>query len=480
MFRRLNHCHVRGYAPICLDSNDPATVEAALLKRLMRDLPQADPGLLESFAMFVRVFCMENIARVTPKSFAQWLAESPYNQERRAQIQLAYDMLRGGRPTLKQCRKIQAFIKTEFYKCFKHARMINSRCDAFKAWSGRLFKAIEDEVYSLPEFIKHIPVPERPARIAAMRKAGRYYYATDFTAYESHFIPIFMRSCECILYEWCLQDQKDAHFITKVLTGVNEIKTRTGIKAKVEGRRMSGDMCTSLGNGFTNLMLVKYIVASKGGECGGFVEGDDGLFWSTVPITAEDYAALGFTIKIEQINDPCEASFCGMIFAESGQIIKDPRKFLQGFGWTSSFINAGPKIMDELLRAKALSACYETPQCPIIGAMARHALSLTRGANPRFVDDGYHYNVPTDESNIPAFAPSSDTRMLFEAQFGIPVQTQLQIEAAIWEDDMDRVSELTLACTAFEPVSATEASKRESTDTTRHCSDYATMYVIVT
>lgn len=40
--------------------------------------------------------------------------------------------------------------------------MINSRSDAFKAFSGPFFKAIEKVVYEMPEFIKHTPVPDRP------------------------------------------------------------------------------------------------------------------------------------------------------------------------------------------------------------------------------------------------------------------------------------------------------------------------------
>lgn len=166
---------------------------------------------------------------------------------------------------------------------------------------------------------------------------------------------------------------------------------------------MSGDMCTSLGNGFTNLMLAKFLAAEQGKELAGFVEGDDGLFVTEATLTAEAYQQLGFSIKIVELGDPCKASFCGMVFAESGEIIKDPVKFLSTFGWTHSFINAGAAVMDQLLRAKALSAIYEAPQCPILGQLARCALEKTRGVIPRFVDDGYH-RAP-DEVKLEPFSP---------------------------------------------------------------------------
>jgi hypothetical protein len=231
--------------------------------------------------------------------------------------------------------------------------------------------------------------------------------------------------------------KEDLDYLFKVVSGKNHLRTRTGISAKVDARRMSGEMNTSLGNGFTNLMLALFVAHENGFELDGYVEGDDGLFATNGELTTEMYAGLGFDIKIEEVRDPCEASFCGLIFSDGGQIIRDPKRFLQTFGWTSSFINAGPKIMNELLRAKALSACYETPQCPIVGSLARRALDKTSGYAPRFVWDGYHNtNVPRDAKKIQKFAPDMSTRMLFASKFHISVEEQLLAEKAIRNDDL--------------------------------------------
>lgn len=437
MFRKLD-CAIPGYAPICLDSNDPQTVECGFKQRLLRDLPPANFSKLHRFKEFVRKFLKENVPKAEPMSFEEWLDSSSYNQERKNQLRAAHDELRGGRPSAKKCSHIDTFVKSEFYPTWKHARMINSRSDVFKAFVGPKFKAIEKVVFALKWFIKHTPVALRPAKIRELKKAGRRYFVTDFTAFESHFIPLFMDACECELYRWCLSDDADVDFICRVIMGSNRMRTRTGIRAQVRGRRMSGEMSTSVSNGFSNLMLAMFEVEEKGGVFEGYVEGDDGIFSTDVELTAEDYADLGFTIKIEEVDDPCTASFCGMIFAESGEIIKEPRKFLQGFGWTQSFIHAGDRIMKELLRAKALSSVYETPQCPIIGALSRYALEITRGCVPRFVEDGFH-NVPKDEGELAPFSPSSDTRHLFERTFGIGVSAQLAIESALSSGRFDDV-----------------------------------------
>jgi len=423
-----------------MDSNDPDTVNCAFRQRLLRKVPVPKAGFILELKQFVRQFLKDHVPVVQPMGFEDWLGSTSYNEERKKQLRVEYEALRGGRPSKKLSGHIDTFVKSEFYPTWKHARMINSRHDAFKVWSGPRFKAIEDAVYALPEFIKHTPVPERPGKIRALRQAGRKYYQTDFTAFESHFTPEVMRAVECELYTHCLANDKDAIFLCNVLCGENRMSTRTGVRASVKARRMSGDMCTSLGNGFTNLMLAKFLVSRKGGSLEGFVEGDDGLFCTDVELLASDYEDLGFTIKIEEVADPCEASFCGMVFSDSGEIIRDPRRFMMGFGWTQSFISAGDGIMDELLRAKALSTVYETPQCPIVGAFGRYALSKTEGVVPRFVADGYH--VPRDVQNVPAYHPSHDTRLLFEREYGISISTQLLVEECVSRGDFSSVGSL--------------------------------------
>lgn len=438
MFRRLPFGAVPGFGPICLDSNDPQTVKNGFLKRLMRDVPECDPARLAKLTAFVDKFLREHVAPVRAMEFEEWLDSTTYDNQRKDQLRAAFEDLRGGRPTRKQCSHVDIFVKTESYLEYKNCRMINSRHDAFKAYSGRFFKAIEEEVYKLKPFIKHTPVPDRPALIRALKKAGRHYYQTDYTAYESHFLKKIMRALELQLYRWCLQNYpEDADLICKTISGINCMRTRTGVRANVEARRMSGDMCTSLGNGFSNLMVTMFLISEGADDYEGFVEGDDGLFSTTCALSAKDYELLGFTIKIEEVTDPCEASFCGMVFSESGEIVKDPAKFLSTFGWTHSFISAGTVIMEELLKAKALSAIYECPQCPILGVLSRVALAKVANRVARFEKDEYHV-IPVLKE-IPEYCPSASTRLLFQTKFGVSVEAQLRIEAMIYDGKLSDI-----------------------------------------
>lgn len=446
MFRRLNFGAVPGFGPICLDSNDPKIVEQGFRKRLLRDVPLVDPQRLARLKTFVGAWLDKHVSPVNPTSFEEWLASTSYSEERKVELRKAHESLRGGRPTRRQCTSNASFVKSEYYTNLKHARMINSRHDAFKVWSGPWFKAIENELYRRPEFVKHVPVPDRPQLVKGLRQANTHYYQTDFTAFEGSFTPAVMDALELQLYRHCMAaSRKDAEFLCGVISGRNRMSTHIGVHAAVDGRRMSGDMCTSLGNGFSNLMLSMFIAHEKGAEepyIRGLVEGDDGLFASTVPLESRDYRTLGFNIAIVEVMDPCVASFCGMVFAEDTQIIKDPVKFLCGFGWTHSFIGAGNAIMGQLLRAKALSACYETPHCPIIGEMARQALVRTRQYRPRFAEDGYHHCPLSDEMNVPSFSPTQATRTLFSQLYGVSIEAQLEVESLIRQGRLDLVQHI--------------------------------------
>lgn len=355
--------------------------------------------------------------------------------------------LHGQRPTRRDCRRIKSFIKLESYPEFKEARWINSRADIFKAWSGRFFRTVEEVLYDNPWFIKHVPIPSRPALVRSLRKAGLFYYENDYKSFEASIIPDLMRVCECQLYTHVLQRQPDdAAFINSVLLGRNELRTRAKVKTSIRGRRMSGDMCTSCGNGFTNLMLVLYVVSLKGGFVNGFVEGDDGLFASTVQLSSDDFTRCGMTVEIHEVSDPCRAHFCGMTFADTGVCIKDPRRVFQNFGWTHSFINAGPRIMDELLRSKALSLWYEMAQCPIVGQLAFTALGLTDGVDLCHYEDtterGYDVRDLGKLTDFGVFRPDSQTRDLFASLYGISVNDQLYVEALIRNHRLDQIQSI--------------------------------------
>jgi len=437
MFRRLSFGAVPGFAPICLDSNHDPTVKAGFMKRLCSAPPCGDPAVLLRLREFVRNY-VQRYPRIQHVDFYEWLEGTPYTNSRKEQLATIFEDLVGGRPTRNESQSVKSFVKSEFYTEFKLPRLINSRHDAFKCVSGPIFKAIEEVVFKDPKFIKKTKVSERPALIDGLRTAGSRFYGSDFTAFERHFVPQILQIVEFQLYRHMCGHFPVMSFICKVLSGKNHLRTRSGLKIVVEGRRMSGEMNTSLGNGFTNLVLAEFIASENHSRISGFVEGDDGIFAVDKVPTVAQYAACGFEIKINEFADPREASFCGLVFASSGQVLRDPIKFFMGFGWTQSYLNAGDVIMDQLLRAKCLSALNETPHCPIIAVLAHEGLKRTNHVAPRFAYDGYHelLDCPRDCQSVVQYAPTAETRALFSKMYGISEAAQLLAEQAIRSGDM--------------------------------------------
>ena len=164
-----------------------------------------------------------------------------------------------------------------------------------------------------------MPVPDRPQHIIdKLWLPGSSYVATDYTAYESHFVAELMEAIEFVLYEHMTQHLKEGPRFMELMRGVLAGKRKAQFKyfdVEVNATRMSGEMNTSLGNGFANLMLFEFACHKVGSECVGVVEGDDGLFRVNGPIPPSNlFESLGFTIKAVTHERLETASFCGMVF----------------------------------------------------------------------------------------------------------------------------------------------------------------------
>lgn len=430
LYRELPFGSVPGYAPICFDSNDPQTQVKGIAKRMGRKLPPLNQKILKEFDTFVdnelpKMFSpLDHIM-----DFEEWLAQTNYPEWRKVELRTTHQLYQGSCPRRLR-RKVASFQKTEAYEGWNLPRGINSRHDAFKCLAGPAFKSIENVVYKLHNFVKHVPVAQRPAYIARLMKDGARYFGTDYSAFEASHTPEVMEACELKLYRYMLSKYPVlAETICSTIKGVNHGYMRScGVGYKLNGRRMSGDMCTSLGNGFVNLMVFKFLMRGRDADI--LVEGDDGIaaVYDDGPLPSpENYADLGFSIKIEHVLDPRHASFCGVI-SEDNIAMKDPASVLSTFGWTHSCVQAGDGVAMELLRAKSLSLAHEHPSCPVLRALADAGLAHTRGSMARFERDGWHEEYPNDETQIPKCETTMSARLFFERRFGVTVAQQLLCE----------------------------------------------------
>lgn len=443
-------CELVGAAQTHPDPVCRATTEAGCRYRIGRLPPSHDPVLLAKFRAFVRRWIRHNLVPISPDadtSLETWLAGTNYPEWRKEELRAKWEEFTSIDDPLKKYRWLKGFMKDEVYPDWKHARGINSRSDEFKCYMGPIFKLIENEVYKIHHFIKHVPVADRPRVIMeALYSEGAQYMATDYTAFESLFIRELMEACEFELYDYMTQflPEHDAFMreCHETLGGENVI-TYHDFVIRILATRMSGEMCTSLGNGFSNLMFMLFLCEEKGCTgVDGFVEGDDGIFtgYGVLP-TSADFAALGLNIKVEMHDQLSTASFCGIIFDETDCInVTDPREVLASFGWTTNqYARARSSKLKALLRCKALSYAHQYPGCPIIDALSHYGLRVTSGIDVSGVLEKSHHLTMWDREQqkdalrsarkLARTASPMATRLLVEEKYQLPVSFQLMIES---------------------------------------------------
>lgn len=407
-------------------------------------------------------------------SIVSWLESCNYPQYRKDELLKLYnknllngwDFFRGLDPG--KMAKCNSFAKDEGYKEFKHGRSIYSRSDSFKVFSGPWFRLIEQELFKYPWFIKKVPVDKRSKFIhdrysynavtTSPREHNLRVINTDYTAYESSFSQALMEAIEFELYDHMLSlvpgGLEAVRIIKRVLTGVNICRFKY-VVAKILSKRMSGEMNTSLGNSFANLMVFKFMMQEN--HCTDvqvLVEGDDLLGQYVGPmLTSQDYARFGLIVKLNYSSGPNEMSFCGQLYdPESLITITDPIKVILNFGWTyigHAFSNN--KNIMKLIRAKALSnmVCYSGS--PIIQSMAMAYERLTRGYGYRVVGAESLWkmrNLSLSLSNVTVesfYRPvATSARYFMERVYGVSVDHQRSIEN--YFNRLTRVAPIYIPC----------------------------------
>jgi hypothetical protein len=254
----------------------------------------------------------------------------------------------------------------------------------------------------------------------------------------------------------CPQRDLILNIISKALLRENVLKVRPfdrnySVNARIEAR-MSGDMWTSLGNGFTNLMVMSYL-AQKMHWRGltGLVEGDDGVFRVTGPIPDQkDFESLGFEIKMEKFTRLSDAGFCKLHFSDdSYDNLVDPIYCVMRFGWTSSkLMNSGWKMCQKLLVAKANSLACLCGTTPIIHSLIRMVYRCLPGITPAsaayslqpYRDRIYEYSNLGKCIEKTITGPSLAQREFVEEKWHITIEDQLRVEKYL--DSLDSIQPL--------------------------------------
>lgn len=415
------------------------------------------------FRGFVKKFLRENLQPLAADELLtteQWLEESNYPKWRKEELLKAREESRDmntewsyATDSTASNRKVKMFVKDEFYEEYKYPRNIYGAEDAFKVQLGPIIKSIEKKVFALKYFIKKIPKRERAKYLDEMFDGiGMKTLETDYTSFETHFDSTLKCDCEFEMIRYMTQNLTEQ---SKVLRWIRATGTLNNVVNKymyliLGCKRMSGEMDTSLSNGFSNLMFILYAVEKYNLEHRGpAIEGDDGLIQLSGDIPSEYFKLMGLNVKMIWHDEFSHASFCGMVFdREEKIIITNPLPVLATTPWINrKYVDSTDVKLKALLRAKALSLVWEYPGCPIIYEYGKKLLELTSevkadwGANAGWWESQTARYVTAEMertgAEFPVVAVGPRTRALMEAKYHVTVEQQHSIERDItkmtWE-----------------------------------------------
>lgn len=453
--------------PFCCDPLVKSNVVDGFCKRIAPIMPRASRSELEKLRFFVKKWLVDNDVPVISPDFdiegvfrEKLAATKHYNLNRKKQLLEAYESLRY-HPIDENDYRVSSFVKREFYEDFKPLRLINSRSDRFKARVLPFIHKIEEYFMKHRNFIKGVPEEDRPALLNRLRDYP-YVLETDYSSFESGFNNEYCWAVECELWKHCLKHHPDvlSEILSiynpriRVINGVprqfrsgkwravvpglkprREVCRNPRFTYRVSGSRMSGEMFTSLANGFSNLMNIMYLMKKYSIDGDGFVEGDDGLFGlSSDKISKEDFERFGFRIKMNYGRDLSHTSFCGNVFDPvTLNNLVSPEQ-ISRLGWTNdpTYLHAGPRVTRALLKAKAMSLYVTGKHTPIASTLALKIIQVIN-EQPRFEKDWYNIGVQQRAlgSRFDPVEILDRDRWMYATVFGISPPEQLAVESLI-------------------------------------------------
>lgn len=481
---------INKFVPCAANHTSRINYLCGVAKRNLPLLPPINNKLLNRFRNFVRLFLRKYLnPLVSIMGFEEWLAQTKYTEQRKAELRRAHarlqpilhelSVLRDAaiasgtvKGRLKRLLAIDSFIKREFFDnrdpppneegivsyedSLKTARIINSRSDMYKCLVGPMIASIEQEVFKLPWFIKHIPESQRAEYITKMLGSAnprvingteyrRYIYATDYTSFEASIGPAIAAACEQQLFKYMIcggsnSGQRMDMYKWLQLQLCDTITTFSGIQVESKSIRMSGEMNTSLGNGFTNLMLMMFMVHESGDDYNllrGVFEGDDGLTAIYKPLDTSIITSLGFICKLEIHDEPELASFCGRVYSPyDTTTVGDPLYYLAAAGWSTKTVNATEKTRKFLTMMKGISYCHAFTGSPIIPHLGRMLIRSAHTTQRQFNEwynksplvDVYDRGLRDLTSELPFKEPSHHSRVVCWKKFGLHPSVQIAIE----------------------------------------------------
>lgn len=234
------------------------------------------------------------------------------------------------------------------------------------------------------------------------------FYSIDHARFDAHVHEWLLR-LEHKVYLYCCRKHPELVRLLR-MQRKNKGYTKGGIRYKIRGKRMSGDINTGLGNTILNLcMLLAWLQASGVTKFRILLDGDD----SVVIIEKSDIAKLipieefmlqlGMETEMTHTPDIWKVDFCQsrpvLLPTENGPrpvFVRNPLKVITTMGRTAE--KRDDVTMQMVMRSSALSELAIAPGAPITNRLARRVLEhyghgrTLKTAKQLYKEEAYGFN----------------------------------------------------------------------------------------
>lgn len=434
------------------NSQDPMSATQGLRKRLVHKRPAIDRALFREYKKFFKIRMHNHYRPIRPdevQTYKEWRDGVNHPEWRKLEYDKAYEDVVNGRVDLGNINKKKCFVKREFYPEPKFHRAIHSPTDHEKVIEGPFAKAIENQVFSRPEYIKTVPRAEWPTYIRdRVAFTNLRWFSSDYSSFEASFVPEIQLSTELKMAKFILSIMLHLRGPRQMLSDAEvKILMSTLFYALIRGRRSSGKMTTSVFNGVSNPAFVEFILRFLCGatEVYYVVEGDDGLYGHNGlrDPTPGDFLRLGLQIKLIPVDNWYEASFCGVVtHPDVLHTLCDPWKVLLTCSWAGhDYVRAKPHVLRNLAQIKGLSYLAQYPGCPVVQSIALWILRVTEFDRQKLNDllswyllergtSWWDSRMVEDirKSSLVPRAVQPGSRDVLARVFGVSIDIQLELE----------------------------------------------------
>lgn len=432
--------------------------EVALTKRVMLECPEPDIFSPE-WADFRKtlLFMAKRVGPVEEITYDEFCRH--YTGKLRQRYETAAKSLLDT-PVERIDARINMFVKPEKWHrdtfMVKPPRAIQARTPRYNCAIGVFLKPIEKHIYKihdrtgqwLPKTRCICKGLNQLQRAALLNKKLQQFddpviIAGDASKFDAH-VHSFTLSLEHLFYLAINPNAEFAELLAWQLENFG--RTKSGLKYKVSGRRMSGDMNTALGNCvlmvammstmLRRLGLRRWDLLDDGDDCWIIVERSDAE--RVVQEIPRFFTLLGFTMDVKgPYDDKRQPTFCQCRMTKvAGQwrFLRDWQKVINhAFASNRHYTTVGGfRVM------KAIAECEMTLNhgVPILHSFCQawmDKLAHLRAAKLSY-DEGVFRRARLEGNVALSDKVTMASRVAFERTWGVPIETQKSLESLIEAD----------------------------------------------